>query len=103
MLNTTFLSKATRENMDVNKGTITELRGYSRSFDFVRVFSYWTAEVYELANTEARSRMRTHGYVRKLKETAERLGANVPGYRLLDYTAKPFNPSGVWFSNKVRI
>ena len=51
--------------------------------------------IYELANTEAQSRMRTHGYVRGLKETAERLGASVSGYRLLDYTANPLNPSGL--------
>lgn len=51
--------------------------------------------IYELANTEAQSRMRSHGYVRGLKETAERLGANVNGYRLLDHTSNPLNPSGL--------
>ncbi len=51
--------------------------------------------IYELANSEAQSRMSTHGYVRGLKETAERLGASVSGYRLLDYTPTPLNPSGL--------
>lgn len=51
--------------------------------------------VYELASPEAQSRMRTHGYVRALKETAESLGANVTDYRLLDYTANSLNPSGL--------
>ena len=51
--------------------------------------------IYELASPEAQSRMRAHGYVRGLKETAERLGANVSGYRLLDYTANVLNPSGL--------
>ena len=51
--------------------------------------------IYELANSEAQSRMRAHGYVRGLKETAERLGASVADYRLLDYTANPLNPSGL--------
>ncbi|MDA3878553.1 MAG: class I SAM-dependent methyltransferase [Halothiobacillus sp.] len=51
--------------------------------------------IYELANSEAQSRMQSHGYVRGLKETAERLGANVSGYRLLDYTPNTTNPSGL--------
>lgn len=51
--------------------------------------------IYELANSEAQSRMRTHGYVRGLKEIAERLGANVADYHLLDYTANTLNPSGL--------
>ncbi|MBK7000789.1 MAG: class I SAM-dependent methyltransferase [Rhodoferax sp.] len=51
--------------------------------------------VYELANSDAQARMLTHGYVRELKETAERLGANVSGYRLLDYIPTPLNPSGL--------
>lgn len=33
--------------------------------------------IYELANADAQSHMRSHGYVRGLKETAERLGAKV--------------------------
>lgn len=33
--------------------------------------------------------------MRGLKETAERLGANVSDYRLLDYTVNALNPSGL--------
>lgn len=51
--------------------------------------------VYELANEEAQTRMRTHGYVRGLKDTAEKLGATVRDYRLLDYCGNPSNPSGL--------
>lgn len=51
--------------------------------------------IYELADMEAQARMRAHGYVRGLKETAERLGAKVSGYRLLAYTANALNPSGL--------
>ncbi len=51
--------------------------------------------IYELAKLDAQSRMRHHGYVRGLKETAERLGARVTGYRLLDYMSNPLNPSGL--------
>lgn len=51
--------------------------------------------VYELAGLEAQARMREHGYVRNLKKTAERLGATVRDYRLLDYCGNPLNPSGL--------
>ena len=51
--------------------------------------------LYELASVEAQARMRHHGYVRGLRETAERLGAEVVGYRLLEYVSNPLNPSGV--------
>ena len=51
--------------------------------------------LYELASAEAQSRMRHHGYVRGLRDTAERLGADVTDYRLLEYSGNPLNPSGV--------
>lgn len=51
--------------------------------------------VYELAGSEAQARMRAHGYVRGLKEMAEKLGATVRDYRLLDYCGNPLNPSGL--------
>lgn len=50
---------------------------------------------YELASSEARARMRYHGYVRGLKDTAVRLGAVVQDYRLLEYAGNPLNPSGL--------
>lgn len=49
----------------------------------------------KLASPEAQERMRYHGYVRGLCETAERLGAEVTEYRLLEHVANPLNPSGV--------
>lgn len=51
--------------------------------------------VYELAGSEAQVRMREHGYVRNLKNTAEVLGAKVTDYRLLGYCGNPLNPSGL--------
>lgn len=51
--------------------------------------------IYELAGAEAQARMREHGYVRGLKATSEKLGANVSDYRLLDYIGNPLNPSGL--------
>lgn len=56
--------------------------------------------IYELANADAQSRMRSHGYVRGLKETAERLGAKVNDYRLLDHISNPLNPSGLVLIDK---
>lgn len=51
--------------------------------------------LYELASSEAMERMRSHGYVRNLKATAERLGGRITDYRLLPHHANPLNPSGV--------
>jgi hypothetical protein len=51
--------------------------------------------LYELATAEAQARMRHHGYVRGLRETAERLGAEVTKYHLLEHVTNSLNPSGV--------
>lgn len=51
--------------------------------------------IYELASVDAQARMRSHGYVRGIKDVAEHLGLNVSGYRLLDYTPTTYNPSGL--------
>lgn len=51
--------------------------------------------IYELANDEAQKRMDAHHYVKGIKETAERLGARVSQYGLLDLCSNPLNPSGV--------
>lgn len=51
--------------------------------------------LYELAQAEAQKRMEHHGYVRNLKQTAEKLGAKVLRYELLPYCSNPLNPSGV--------
>lgn len=57
---------------------------------------------YELAPPEAQARMRRHGYVEGLRKTAERLGAEIKDYRLLNYSPNPLNPSGVLHLNKKR-
>ena len=51
--------------------------------------------LYELAPENAQKRMAEHGYVRGLKATAEKLGASVVEYGLLDICSNPLNPSGV--------
>lgn len=51
--------------------------------------------MYELASPKAKERMRQHGYVQGLKRTAEKLGAEIKDYRLLEYSPDPLNPSGV--------
>jgi SAM-dependent methyltransferase len=56
--------------------------------------------IYELASSEAQARMREHGYVRGLRDTAARLGAKITDYRLLEYSPNPLNPSGVLCLNK---
>lgn len=51
--------------------------------------------IYELADEEAKTRMIEHGYAMGLKNTAEKLGASIVDYRLLDYSVNSLNPSGV--------
>lgn len=51
--------------------------------------------IYEFANANGKARMNKHGYVKALKDTAVKLGANVIDYRPLAYTGNPHNPSGV--------
>ena len=51
--------------------------------------------IYELASPAAQARMTHHGYVRGLKETAERMGAIIKDYRLLEHIENPLNPSGL--------
>lgn len=51
--------------------------------------------LYELASEKAQARMISHGYVRALKATAEKLGANIVEYGLLDICSNKLNPSGV--------
>lgn len=51
--------------------------------------------IYELASSQAKTRMRRHGYVQGLKKSAESFKAKIINYRLLDYSANPLNPSGV--------
>lgn len=58
---------------------------------------------YELANEAAQARMRSHGYVRNLKQISEQLGATVSDYRLLDYCVNPLNPSGLLLLEKKRV
>jgi len=50
--------------------------------------------IYELASPMAQQRMKHHGYVRNLKEIAERMGYTVAEYRLLEHISNPLNPSG---------
>ncbi len=57
--------------------------------------------MYELADEDTKRRMVQHGYVRGLRDTAERLGANIMDYRLLRYSqGNPLNPSGVLLLDK---
>lgn len=51
--------------------------------------------IYELASEQAQERMSSHGYVQELKATAEKLGASVVEYGLLNVNNNPLNPSGV--------
>jgi ubiquinone/menaquinone biosynthesis C-methylase UbiE len=51
--------------------------------------------IYELASSEAKLRMDSHGYVKGLYKTAKRLNLEVLDYRLLKFSSNILNPSGV--------
>lgn len=51
--------------------------------------------IYELASTEAKVRMASHGYIRNLKKTLDFLNVEVKKYELLEFTLNQLNPSGL--------
>ena len=50
---------------------------------------------FEFANTEARTRMKQHGYVTELYATAIKLNYKIIEHRLFDFTSNPLNPTGL--------
>lgn len=50
---------------------------------------------YEWANEEAKARMSHHGYVKGLRETAEKLGCRVLKHAPFSMSLNPLNPSGL--------
>lgn len=56
--------------------------------------------IFELADTNAKNRMIEHGYVKNLKAVAQKLGATICDYRLLDFTFNSLNPSGLILIHK---
>lgn len=55
---------------------------------------------YELANDEARKRMKEHGYITNLLQTAKDLNYNIIEHRLFDISANPLNPTGLLIIKK---
>lgn len=58
---------------------------------------------YEFASEEARERMRHHGYVTNLYETAKELGYNVVEHRLFELSSTALNPTGLIVIKKEEI
>jgi len=50
---------------------------------------------FELANKEAQQRMKEHGYVKNLYQTAQDLGLNIVEHRLFEISGNPLNPTGL--------
>lgn len=50
---------------------------------------------YELANDESRNRMKQHGYVTELYNTAQKLGLDIVSYELYKEQRNPLNPTGM--------
>lgn len=55
---------------------------------------------YELADDNAKARMKEHGYVTGLYETAKELGYDIEEYRLFDICSNPLNPTGLMVIKK---
>ncbi|MEX1189849.1 MAG: methyltransferase domain-containing protein [Bacteroidia bacterium] len=55
---------------------------------------------YELASDEAKARMDHHGYVKNLKQTAEKLGFKIVENRLFEHSINPLNPTGLTIIEK---
>lgn len=55
---------------------------------------------YELANEEARDRMRKHGYVTNLLSTAQQLDYHILEYKLFEFSLNPLNPTGIMIIEK---
>lgn len=55
---------------------------------------------YELASEEAKNRMKEHGYITNLYQTALDLNYNVIEYRLFDVSANLLNPTGLLIISK---
>ncbi len=55
---------------------------------------------YELAGAEARARMESHGYCRRLRETCQELGYKVLEHRLFPFSANPLNPTALTIVEK---
>lgn len=56
---------------------------------------------FEFANNEARTRMKTHGYVTELYSTAKKLNYKIIEHRLFDYSSNPLNPTGLIIIEKM--
>ena len=50
---------------------------------------------FEFADNEGRIRMKSHGYVTKLHETAKTLGYQILEHRLFEFSKNPLNPTGI--------
>lgn len=55
---------------------------------------------YELANEVARERMKSHGYITNLYETAKNLGYDIIEHRLFEVSVNSLNPTGLMIIKK---
>ena len=57
---------------------------------------------YELANDQARRRMESHGYCKKLKQISDSLGYDVLEHKLFPFTSNPLNPTALTVIRKCK-
>lgn len=54
----------------------------------------------EFADDKGKERMKTHGYVHRLKDTIEELGYSLVEYKLFPVISNPLNPTGLYVIKK---
>lgn len=88
----------TSHSLEPNGGR--EKEALKELYRIARKYVVLLEPAYELAHESARARMRKHGYVTKIRETALELGYNVSEHRLFDVCSNPENPTGLTIISK---
>ncbi len=88
----------TSHSIEPNGGT--ESEALQELYRITKKFLILLEPSYEFANDEAKERMKKHGYVTKLYETAKNLGYKIVEHRLFGLSANPLNPTGLMIIEK---
>ncbi len=89
-----FTSHAVEPNGGREKEALQELYRVARKYVVL------LEPIYEFATPEGQARMREHGYIRNLYQTAVDLGYNITTYQPFELTYNPLNPTGILIIKK---
>lgn len=88
----------TSHSLEPNGGHETEL--LEELYRVTKKYLILLEPAYELASDEAKERMKKHGYVTGLYDTAKNLGYEVEKYELFGLSSNPLNPTGIMIIKK---